>query len=1297
MQHGDVLDIRSARGLRRRRSARAVISAGLVAALTITTTACRPDLANGLPNWPKQVPWQNLVPGPSSDDVLPVAIVRSHGGVTNPNALLGKGGETVLTMEPGGPPAVVVLDYGQEVGGTPYVNVSGSTATAPATSNTLRLSTSEALRFLNTNTTTTLTRDASAGATNVKVASAAPFYVGAPIVIGTGDTAETRNVTVVGSGAATNTTLVLPASAGDTNVNVASVNGYAVGAPLTIDVGAGTETVTISAVGTAAGAPTTVVYPASAGDTSVRVASVAGFAVGDKVLVDTGAGLEVRTVTAVGTAAATTRLFGPVTPGATNVKVTGVAGLAAGAEVDIEPGPNQERVTISSVGTAGVNSTVAAANTTSGLPIPALTGANWVWNVTGSNTSTPAGTIYLRKTFEVADPAAITSAVLRINADDGHTTYVNGTQVSASAGANNAWQTSQITDIKSLLVPGTNVIATAPFNSGNAGAVIAAAQVDSTRIVTDGTWKALPGTPAAPPAGWNTAAFDDSSWAAANVTGAYGIAPWSTNVVEPAGPTTLRVASVAGFAVGDTISVGTGTDQETKVIQSIGTAGANGSGLTLTTPLSIIHASGSAVLDLTQPGTGVTVTPALTRAHDSLTTVASPGTGITFTPALGSAHAPGTAIRGAGSGITFAPALASPHAAAAAVASAGTGITFNPALTGNVATGTTAAGIGTYANDNGAQLNLTVTDPLTYTGGLRGGFRFEAIELRTPGTVKLTRAGLNFKAYRAPADKYEGWFYSSDAQLNRMWYAGAYTAQMDMVPVGVAPCFTVPVFFDGAKRDRAIWSGDLMITDPVAMLSIGSNSFPYVKGSIDSIVNLQAPSGRLTSAVGFRGCGAFDYAVTYSAYSAIIAVQYFRYSGDVEYARGLLPKLEAATAFHATRVNANGLVVTNDNDYWQTRQDGEVTEYSLAYYELLLDMIWLESHVGTPAKVTEYTDKAAALKAAINTRLFNSAAGLYQHTDTRPNVFPLDANMNAIRLGVVSEDKIQPILTYFKDRWQPHGSEITQPAPSMTDPFGHTIEPLNNTWEMMARIRSGDAAGAIELLRRLWGLQVDPNSGFYTGTFWEFVMSDGLPNRGFDSLAHAWGAGPTQILTEAVLGATSVNPGYATWVAKPQPTDLTWAQGKVPTPNGGLSVKWAQATGKGKFHMEVVAPPGTSGEVWVPLASATGSISGSLSTGATFLRRTGSYDVYSVGAGTFEFGSAPVTFGSLEDLVESFSTDRHVSRSLIKQLEAADAAKTATRRGQFLDAFIAQVDAQSGRALTPERAQVLRTLANALR
>ncbi len=552
--------------------------------------------------------------------------------------------------------------------------------------------------------------------------------------------------------------------------------------------------------------------------------------------------------------------------------------------------------------------------------------------------------------------------------------------------------------------------------------------------------------------------------------------------------------------------------------------------------------------------------------------------------------------------------------------STGTGITFTPALARSHASGEAITGIGTYANDSGSAISFSITSARTYTGGLRGGFRFAAIALTTPGTVTLTAAGVNFKAYRAGPDRYQGHFISSDDQLNRIWYAGAYTAQMDMVPAGVASCFNVPVIFDGAKRDRAIWSGDLLITNPVALLSIGTNGVPYVKGSIDSIMNLQPSSGRLTSAVGFRGCGAFDYAVTYSAYSAIIAIQYYRYTGDTAYITALRPRLEAATAYHATRLDANGLVVTNDPDYWQTRQSGEVTEYSLAYYELLQNMVWMESKVGTPGRVAEYTSKANALKAAINSRLWNATAGLYKHTDVRPNVFPLDANMNAIRLGVAPADRVQGILRYFENGWQTYGSPISQPAPSMSDPYGHTIEPLNNTWELMARFGSEDTAGALDLMRRLWGRQVDPNSGFYTGTFWEFVMANGLPDRGFDSLAHAWGAGPTQILTEYLLGATAVDQGYATWQVKPHQGDVTWAQGQVPTPHGALTVKWAQDSA-GQFRLQVTSPAATSGEIWVPLTSGAGA-STPLTPGTTFLRRAGNYDVYRAGAGTFEFGSS---------------------------------------------------------------------------
>lgn len=70
-----------------------------------------------------------------------------------------------------------------------------------------------------------------------------------------------------------------------------------------------------------------------------------------------------------------------------------------------------------------------------------------------------------------------------------------------------------------------------------------------------------------------------------------------------------------------------------------------------------------------------------------------------------------------------------------------------------------------------------------------------------------------------------------------------------------------------------------------------------------------------------------------------------------------------------------------------------------------------------------------------------------------------------------------------------------------------------------------------------------------------------------------------------------------------------------------MTVRWAQDAAR-QFHLQVVSPGGTGGEVWVPIATPTGT-STALTPGATLQRRSGLYDVYRVAAGTFEFTSTP--------------------------------------------------------------------------
>src|SRR5262249_40422274 len=142
------------------------------------------------------------------------------------------------------------------------------------------------------------------------------------------------------------TTFAYPASAGDTNVKVASIGGMVVGMPLVLDTGGSSENVTITAIGTAAATATTLPVGAKAGDTTIFVASVTGMTAGHLVRVDTGATIEFGTVQTVGTAAATaTTLSVASIVGATNIKVASVTGMVAGHKLRVDTGASLEVAT----------------------------------------------------------------------------------------------------------------------------------------------------------------------------------------------------------------------------------------------------------------------------------------------------------------------------------------------------------------------------------------------------------------------------------------------------------------------------------------------------------------------------------------------------------------------------------------------------------------------------------------------------------------------------------------------------------------------------------------------------------------------------------------------------------------------------------------------------------------------------------------------------------------------------------------------------------------------------------------
>lgn len=462
--------------------------------------------------------------------------------------------------------------------------------------------------------------------------------------------------------------------------------------------------------------------------------------------------------------------------------------------------------------------------------------------------------------------------------------------------------------------------------------------------------------------------------------------------------------------------------------------------------------------------------------------------------------------------------------------------------------------------------------------------RFETVTLSTPGTVVLGAAGIEFQGYRATPAQYQGYLLSSSDALNRMWYDGAYTEQLDMQPAGILGS-SQPSILDGAKRDRKIWSGDLVTEEQGILDSLGSNGADYVKQSLLELITSSTEGSGLIG-LGFPTGGGIIYSNSYSSWAVDDAVQYFRDTNDVAFAQQVLPYLEGQLSTDAALANGKGLIVTNggfgdvdgalDWDPYDGPKTGVVAKFNMLYYRILTDVAYLERHLGNSGKAAGYLTTAAKVKAAINADFFNPATGAYDSSESSRGTIAQDANSLAVLFGIAPPDKVRGILQALKSLWGPHGSQ----AYSANANQSTLISPYITGFEVEALYLANDPVDAEKLLRLTWNQMINPRSPYFTGAFWENLEPDGSIQDGSISLAHGWSSGPTPVLTGYVLGVRAVDPGYRTFTVAPHFGTLRWAKGRVPTPYGQISVSWTRHGGR--YLLTVEAPPGTVATIVLP-------------------------------------------------------------------------------------------------------------------
>ncbi len=573
-----------------------------------------------------------------------------------------------------------------------------------------------------------LAMPAHVGDATIYLRSISGMKAGDTIGIGTGAEKETRKIASIGTAAGDRTTLwqplpdgpVITIPAGSTNVPVASTSGFAVGQKIAIGYGATYPSVARTveqyevATVTAVGKPGTQAYlaeDAPAGAANIKVTSVSGISVGDKIRLDIGSvghGIETVTVTHVGVKATQTNLAADASAGATHIKVRRAEGFAIGDKIAVGTPTNHEVVTVTAVAAgsrqngAGIDFTPALARAHIGdewvvssgtgldlaAPLKFSHAANLPFSNRGTGISFQPATAFAHSSNEPVQPLG-TGAVLDKPLTSSHAidAVVSDAAVTTAGyqgmPAPNQWfggpelstnvpyfdRTITVREGSMVLRDASGLV----VDSLNYGSLVdpwaAEGYQAASGLGLGGCFAPAPGAVAGfgPTAQANATTvsagrFPDGADTGSNCADFLTQATTTLSAGSASGASNIKVTTVEGFDAGQKIAIDAGANLETAVIARVGTPGA-------TTVRAATDAGATVIPVASVIGFSEGQTITIDSGTNSETAVLAPVAGwdrtITVTAPLTHAHAAGAQI--SGTGITLTTALTHAHTAGAQV------------------------------------------------------------------------------------------------------------------------------------------------------------------------------------------------------------------------------------------------------------------------------------------------------------------------------------------------------------------------------------------------------------------------------------------------------------------------------------------------------------------------------------------------------------------------------------------------------------------------------------------------------
>lgn len=441
-----------------------------------------------------------------------------------------------------------------------------------------------------------------------------------------------------------------------------------------------------------------------------------------------------------------------------------------------------------------------------------------------------------------------------------------------------------------------------------------------------------------------------------------------------------------------------------------------------------------------------------------------------------------------------------------------------------------------------------------YRTFVRRGFRYCWLTLRRferPIRIRFVRALLSTYPVAGAGD-----FACSDERLNHIWHVGAYSVR----------CCAEDAYTDCPTYEQTHWVGDARNEALVDLIVNGDprlsrHCWIQAGRSLDRspIVESQVPSAweNLLPAWSFLWMR--------------WAQEHYQRTGDLDFARTALGYLGRNVRGIEEHLNPLGLfeiVAWNMFDWapMDTPSRGVVTHQNCLAVQGLRQAALLARAIDEEGLAERWIDLADRLSAAINGHLWSESRQAYldclHHDGTPSAVFSQQTQTAAYIAGVAADAGAE--------RAERCRAIIEHAPPG----FVEAGSPFFMFFALEGMIREGRFDALVQAIRDYWGPQIAAGAT----TFWEMYHPE--QPRLTRSHCHGWSAAPTFFLSEHVLGVQPLEPGYARVRIAPQPADLAWAWGRVPTPRGVVECAWSRdAAG---FSLRVTLPPQTPAQIELP-------------------------------------------------------------------------------------------------------------------